>query len=165
MTDSSPGGDNIDRRIWFIRGDRHAVRSPARGKEGLRTESDRPNSDLTEPLRLEMPERLCTYPQLVYHPTPPCWPWRVIVMRGVTIFVTISPQTCHAQCNAMQSRSAAHPRLTRQNHSVHAGFEYLCGRQGLVFVNRRSLVRFQSPAPIFQLLTLAPSWRQVRGLH
>src|SRR5215472_4164271 len=71
MTDSSPGGDNIDRRIWFIRGDRHAVRSPARGKEGLRTESDRPHSDLTEPLRLEMPERLCTCTQLRVSPHTP----------------------------------------------------------------------------------------------
>src|SRR5215472_6503735 len=105
MTDSSPGGDNIDRRIWFIRGDRHAVRSPARGKEGLRTESDRPHSDLTEPLRLEMPERLCTDPHILYHPTPRL-PF-LNVTKTVTIFVTVSPHTRHTQCNATQYRLAA----------------------------------------------------------
>lgn len=60
--------------------------------------------------------------------------------ESVTIFVTVYPHNPHTQCNAMQSRLAAYRRLSRWNPPAYAGIEYLHIRQGLVFVNRRSIV-------------------------
>jgi hypothetical protein len=64
-----------------------------------------------------------------------------LLFGAVTFFVTICPHNPHTQCNAMQSRLAATRRLTRRNPAVYAEIDYLCGRQGLVFLNRGSRIR------------------------
>ena len=129
--------------------------------------SFRSSSDATSPYSVgtggaglvpptKLPERLCTYAHIVYHPTPPL-PF-LGVPKSVTIFVTISHHTRHIQCNAMQIRVATYRRLDRQNPAFYEGIECMCSQQGLVFVNRRLEIRFLSPArPAITFPAMAPS--------